>query len=342
MMTKREKNTPQPPLSGPATLADIARLAGVSPVTVSRAINTPKLVKPRTLEAIERVIAKTGYVPNLLAGGLASRRTRLIAAVVPSVASTIFAETIEGLNAELVSAGYQLLLGLSGYDLNRELELTRAILARRPDGIILTGITHMKETRAMLTGAGLPIVEIWDSTPSPLDTAVGFSHYDVGALVAEYLLAKGHERYAQIGANDPRARQRRDGFVSRLAGITTVEIPAIEMNSPSTFQDGREALGQLLDRGGGSLAVFGSSDVVAHGALTEAIARGCRVPEDVAIVGFGDFDFAPHTYPPLTTVRIDRRMIGTQAARSILRKISGEDVASMVEVDFEIVRRGSA
>lgn len=97
--------------TGPVTLADIAKLAGVSPVTVSRAINTPALVKPRTLEAIERVIAKTGYVPNLLAGGLASRRTRLIAAVVPSVASTIFAETIEGLNAELVSAGYQLCSG---------------------------------------------------------------------------------------------------------------------------------------------------------------------------------------------------------------------------------------
>ncbi|WJH41145.1 LacI family transcriptional regulator [Aliirhizobium terrae] len=177
--------------SGPVTLADIAKLAGVSPVTVSRAINTPALVKPRTLEAIEKVIARTGYVPNLLAGGLASRRTRLIAAIVPSVSSTIFAETIEGLNAELVSAGYQLLLGLSGYDPGRELELTRAILARRPDGIILTGITHLKETRAMLTGAGLPIVEIWDSTPSPLDTAVGFSHSAVGALVAEHLLIRG-------------------------------------------------------------------------------------------------------------------------------------------------------
>lgn len=163
-MADNEKNSYIAP-GGPVTLADVAKLAGVSPVTVSRAINTPALVKPRTLEVIDRVIAKTGYVPNLLAGGLASRRTRLIAAIVPTVSSTIFAETIEGLNAELVSAGYQLLLGLSGYDNARELELTRAILARRPDGIVLTGITHLKGTRAMLTGAGLPIVEIWDSTP---------------------------------------------------------------------------------------------------------------------------------------------------------------------------------
>jgi LacI family gluconate utilization system Gnt-I transcriptional repressor len=329
--------------NGPVTLADIAKLAGVSPVTVSRAINTPSLVKPRTLEAIERVIAKTGYVPNLLAGGLASRRTRLIAAIVPSVASTIFAETIEGLNAELVSAGYQLLLGLSGYDASRELELTRAILARRPDGIILTGITHLKETRAMLTGAGLPIVEIWDSTPSPLDTAVGFSHAAVGVLVAEHLLIKGYDRYAQVGANDPRAVQRRDGFVGRLKGIADVELPELEMNSPSTFRDGRMAMAQLLDRGEGTLGVFCSSDVVAHGALAEAHARGCSMPDKLGIVGFGDFDFAPHTHPPLTTVRIDRREIGTKAARSILRKIEGDkDVEAMINVDFHIVARGTA
>ncbi|MBD8652844.1 LacI family DNA-binding transcriptional regulator [Rhizobium sp. CFBP 13726] len=329
--------------NSPVTLADIAKLAGVSPVTVSRAINTPALVKPRTLEAIEKVIARTGYVPNLLAGGLASRRTRLIAAIVPSVASTIFAETIEGLNAELVSAGYQLLLGLSGYEPARELELTRAILARRPDGVILTGITHLKETRAMLTGAGLPIVEIWDSTPSPLDTAVGFSHAAVGALVADHLLIRGYDRYAQVGANDPRAVQRRDGFVSRLRGVADVELPDLEMNSPSTFRDGRLAMTQLLDRGKGTLGVFCSSDVVAHGALAEAYARGCRMPDELAIVGFGDFDFAPHTHPPLTTVRIDRRDIGTKAAQSILRKIAGDkNVEAMINIDFHIVVRGTA
>ncbi|NTJ44203.1 LacI family DNA-binding transcriptional regulator [Agrobacterium larrymoorei] len=326
----------------PVTLAEIAKLAGVSPVTVSRALNTPNLVKPPTLEAIERVIARTGYVPNLLAGGLASRKTRLIAAIVPSVASTIFAETIEGLNAELVSAGYQLILGLSGYEPKRELELTRAILARRPDGIILTGISHLKETRSMLAGAGLPIVEIWDSTPSPLDTAVGFSHAEVGALVADHLLSKRYDRYAQVGAKDPRAIQRRDGFVNRFKGIAEVELPDIGTSSPSTFQDGRWALSQLLDRGGGSLGVFCSSDVVAHGALAEAHARGSRIPEDLGIVGFGDFDFAAHTHPPLTTVRIDRRDIGTKAARSILRKIAGdENVEAMVNIDFNIVARGT-
>lgn len=328
---------------GPVTLADIAKLAGVSPVTVSRAINTPALVKPRTLEVIERVIAKTGYVPNLLAGGLASRRTRLIAAIVPTVSSTIFAETIEGLNAELVAAGYQLLLGLSGYDNARELELTRAILARRPDGIVLTGITHLKGTRAMLTGAGLPIVEIWDSTPSPLDTAVGFSHAAVGALAAEHLLFKGYDRYAQIGANDPRAVQRRDGFVGRLRGVADVELPALEMNSPSTFRDGRLAMAQLLDSGQGKLGVFCSSDVVAHGALAEANARGCSIPDQLAVIGFGDFDFAPYTHPPLTTIRIDRRDIGTKAARSILRKIEGDrNVEAMINIDFHIVARGTA
>jgi LacI family transcriptional regulator, gluconate utilization system Gnt-I transcriptional repressor len=341
-MASRIRKSQKTNFAGPVTLADIARLAGVSPVTVSRAINSPSLVKPHTLEQIEQVIARTGYVPNLVAGGLASRRTKLIAAIVPSVSSTIFAETIEGLNSELVSAGYQLMLGLSGYDLQRELELTRTILARRPDGIILTGIVHLKETRTMLVGTGLPIIEIWDSTPTPLDGAVGFSHHDVGALVADYLLPLGYQRYAQIGANDPRAVQRRDGFVSRLKGKMCVDMPTTEMNSPSTFQDGRRSMAELLDRNSGSLAVFCSSDVVAHGAITEAHARGCRIPEDVAIVGFGDFDFAAHTYPPLTTVRIDRRGIGVKAAQAMLARLGKDESAAMIDIDFEIVRRGTA
>ncbi|WP_235695852.1 LacI family DNA-binding transcriptional regulator [Agrobacterium larrymoorei] len=342
-MARHSDTRPMAPISGPVTLADIAKLAGVSPVTVSRAINTPHMVKPRTLEAIEHVIARTGYVPNLLAGGLASRRTRLIAAIVPSISSTIFAETIEGLNSELVPSGYQLLLGLSGYDPRRELELTRAILARRPDGIILTGITHSKETRAMLTGAGLPIIEIWDSTPSPLDTAVGFSHFDAGALVADYLMTKTYDRYAQIGANDPRAMQRRSGFVTRLSARTAVELPTIEMSSPATFKDGRQAMVELLDRRSGSLAVFCSSDVVAHGALTEANSRGCDIPKDVAIVGFGDFDFAPHTFPPLTTVRVDRYGIGLRAAQAMLKKLNGdEEPEPMIDMHFEIIERASA
>jgi LacI family gluconate utilization system Gnt-I transcriptional repressor len=115
------------------------------------------------------------------------------------------------------------------------------------------------------------------------------------------------------------------------------------MNSPSTFRDGRLAMAQLLDRGKGTLGVFCSSDVVAHGALAEAYARGCRMPDELAIVGFGDFDFAPHTHPPLTTVRIDRRDIGTKAAQSILRKIAGDkNVEAMINIDFHIVVRGTA
>ncbi|MDM9628007.1 LacI family DNA-binding transcriptional regulator [Rhizobium sp. S152] len=328
--------------SGPVTLADVAKLSGVSPVTVSRVINTPDLVKPKTLEAVRQVIERTGYVPNLLAGGLASKKTKLVAAIVPSVASTMFAETIEGLNAELVASDYQLLLGLSGYEPGRELELIRTILARRPDGIILTGISHLKQSRAMLMGAGMPIVEIWDSTPSPLDTAVGFSHAAVGRLVAAHLLQKGYDRYAQIGANDPRATDRRSGFAEGLHGVAEVELPATPTNTPASFSDGRRAMAELLDKGSGRIAVFCSSDVVAHGALAEAHSRGCRIPEDVAVVGFGDFEFAASTFPPLTTVRVDRRAIGTIAAQAMLARLAGDHSQNgMIEVGFEIMRRST-
>ncbi|MDR6817897.1 LacI family gluconate utilization system Gnt-I transcriptional repressor [Neorhizobium sp. 2083] len=325
------------------TLAEIAKMAGVSSVTVSRAINTPHLVKPETLQAVRAVIDRTGYVPNLLAGGLASRKSRLIAAVVPSVSSTMFSETIESLNSELVSAGYQLLLGVSGYDPAREFELVSAVLARRPDGIILTGLSHLDQTTNILRSAQLPIVEIWDLSSAPLDMAVGFSHHKAGQLVAEHLAPLNHERYAQIGAKDERGLQRRAGYIQGLAASGIFDVPLKTVNAPGSFREGREMMAELLDEGGLSLAVFCSSDLIAQGALAEVQARNLSIPQQVAIVGFGDFAFSAYTHPPLTTVRVDRADIGSRAAKCLLSRLNGlQREPSVIDVGFEMVVRETA
>jgi len=133
--------------TGNITLADVAKIAGVSSITVSRAVNRPELVTPATLTHVQEAIARTGYVPNLLAGGLASKRTRLVAAIVPSITNTIFADTIQALTDRLWDAGYQVLLGLSGYPAAREEDLLAAVLSRRPDAICLTGIDHSLSVR---------------------------------------------------------------------------------------------------------------------------------------------------------------------------------------------------
>jgi len=319
----------------------VAKLAGVSPITVSRVFNRPEMVASGTLEHVRRVIERTGYVPNLLAGGLASRRTRFVAAIVPAISNQIFSESIQSLTDRLWESGYQVLLGTSGYPTSREESLLAAILSRRPDGIFLTGISHSSGSRRRLVAANIPIVEVWDLTPTPVDMLVGFSHEKVGQAVAEYLVGRGHRHFGVISADDARAEVRRMGFLSvleknRIDDVQTVHVPA-----PSNFRLGREGLARLLERGSLPRAVFCSSDTLAHGVLIEALARGLSVPGDLAIVGFADLDFAAHTFPPLSTVRIDRPAIGRRAAEALLERIEGRPVERIVDIGFHVMERGT-
>lgn len=181
------------------TVSDVARLAGVSAMTVSRAVNTPEQVPVATLKKVQDAVAKTGYVPNLLAGGLRSNKSRLVAALVPTLAGPVFMETIQALTAALAENGYQLMLGQSGYAGSREDDLLGAIIGRRPDGIVLTGIMHSIEGRRRLLAAGIPVVETWDLTPTPIDMLVGFSHTEVGRSVCDYLHSRGRRRLAVMG-----------------------------------------------------------------------------------------------------------------------------------------------
>ncbi|MBC7939723.1 MAG: LacI family DNA-binding transcriptional regulator, partial [Chitinophagaceae bacterium] len=194
--------------SGAVTLHDVARLAGVAPITASRALNRPDRVSAEVLQKVGDAVARTGYVPNLLAGGLASTRSRLVAAVVPTIAGPVFLGFVQALTEALAERGYQLMLGQSGYTASREDALLEAIVGRRPDGVVLTGIMHSAQGRRRLLASGIPVVETWDLTPTPIDMLVGFSHVDVGRSVAQYLHAKGRRRLAVVAGDDERARRR--------------------------------------------------------------------------------------------------------------------------------------
>jgi len=206
---------------GGITLGDVARLAGVSPITASRALNTPGQVAPETLARVREAVARTGYVPNRLAGGLASARSRLVAAVVPTIAGPVFMEMVQSLTAALAESGYQLMLGQSGYTESREDALLEAIIGRRPDGVVLTGIMHSAEGRRRLLASGIPVVETWDLTPTPIDMLVGFSHVDAAAEVARHLHAKGRRRLALISADDERAQRRKSAPSAATAASPT-------------------------------------------------------------------------------------------------------------------------
>jgi len=339
-MNKNNELTSSSRASGSVTLDDVAKLAGVSPITVSRVLNHPDKVAQKTLEKVQQAIDRTGYVPNLLAGGLASKKSRLIAAIVPSIANSVYAETIKHFSDTLRDSGYQVLLGESGYSEEQEDSLIMAILSRRPDGIFLTGINHSAHCKKMLLSASIPLVETWDLTPTPLDVAIGFSHEQLGRTVANYLFNKGYRRIGIISAEDHRAQVRQQAFIKRMAekGINDVAVSTVPV--PTNFKAGRDGIAELLDAGFINGAVFCSSDTLAQGALTEIRARGLSIPTQIAMVGFGDQPYAAHTYPALTTVKFDRAAIGRYAAEALLKRIDGEGIEqNVIDVGFEIVER---
>lgn len=346
-MAKRPaKSTPAPERrtrrgSGGITLSDVARMAGVSAITASRAVNTPEQVSPDTLKRVREAIDRTGYVPNMLAGGLASSRSRLVAALVPTIAGPVFLESVQALTEALAEHGYQVMLGQSGYTGAREDALLDAIIGRRPDGIVLTGVMHSAEGRRRLLASAIPVVETWDLTPTPIDMLVGFSHEKVGAAVAEYLIARGRKRLAIVTADDHRAVLRQQSFAAAARRLGA-EVPCSVVPAPSTLGSGRAGLTALLAQSKEVDAVFCSSDVLAHGVMTEAQARGISVPRQLAVFGFGDLAFARDTHPALTTVRIDGTAIGRQAARFILARVRGEEVpARVIDLGFTVVERES-
>lgn len=331
---------------GSVTLSDVARLAGVAPMTVSRYLNSPEAVKAATRAKVQRAIDQTGYVHNRLAGALRSSRTRLVAVVLPMVTNPLFSDTFQAISARLAQAGYQVLLGVSGHQRQQEEELLEVILSRRPDGIILTGTLHTLACRNRLRVAGIPVVETWDLSSEPIDMLVGFSHEEAGRAVALDLIGQGYRRFGLLAVDDPRGLRRADSFLKALEahGITQI-ARHISPGAPS-LAFGREGLSALLEENptgpADPLAVVCTSDTIAHGVLTEAAARGLQVPYELGVMGFGDMNFAAHTFPALSTVKVDGTLIGDRAADMVLDRMKGAaSAACVVDVGFHLVERGS-
>ncbi|EJN10002.1 LacI family DNA-binding transcriptional regulator [Herbaspirillum sp. YR522] len=332
--------------AGGITLRDVAQLAGVAPITASRALNTPQAVSPRVLQKVREAVERTGYVPNLLAGGLASSKSRLVAVVVPTVIGPVFQGIVHTLTETLAAAGYQVMLGQSGYENSREDALLEAIIGRRPDGVVLTGIMRSPEARKRLLASGIPVVETWDLTPNPIDMLVGFSHEEIGREVARYLHRLGRKRVAVVGGRDERSQRRMNAFAEQAVALGMGAGDGVPMHgvvAPTTLGQGRAGLVELLQRQPAIDAVFCSSDLLALGVMIEAQARGMAIPRQLALVGFGDLDFARDLQPQLTTVRIDGTAIGQRAARFIIDRANGVEIAQPVlDVGFSIISRHSA
>lgn len=332
--------------AGRATMADVAKLAGVSAITVSRLLRDPAAVSEGLAARIREAVDRLGYVPNMMAGGLAAAKSRIVGVIVPSIRNAFFSSTVDTLAAELGTRGLSVLDASTNYDPEREDKLLETILAWNPAGLVLTGFAHGPRAAAILARVDIPVVEMWDVAGRPFDMAVGFDHFAVGRRAGEHLVKRGCRRVAVIGAvlaKDTRAGARCAGVRDALDRAGLEAVATLDLPRPSNVGDGAAAFAELLTRQGGVDGVAFSNDVLALGALFECQRRGVRVPQDVALIGFGDLDFAAHSLPSLTTLRPPRETIGRETARLLVERFDGLEPASrMVDVGCELIARESA
>ncbi|RVT53798.1 LacI family DNA-binding transcriptional regulator [Rubrivivax albus] len=333
---------------GRATLRDVAQMAGVTAITVSRYLRQPGVVAPETAAAIRAALSATGYVPNKQAGVLASGRGSVVAALVPNLAHSIFAETLQGLSRKLEAAGLELLVAASGYSVEREEAQVRALLGWAPRALVITGRHHTPGTLKLLREAqagGCTVVEMWDHHARSRDgfPQVGFNHRDAGRELAEHLLAHGRRRLVYVDsavAGDYRARERGDGFLA-AAQAAGAQVWRVEAPAGEPIAAGRAALvalwGDAIRRPD---ACACANDHLGCGALLGAQALGLQVPQDMALVGFGDFELAAHLSPGLTTLAPPRQEIGERTADLVLG--SGGEACTRIRVACPLVVRGSS
>lgn len=330
---------------GRPTIADVARLAGVGAITVSRALREPERVSAELRVQIDAAVAKLGYVPDRNARALASASAELVAVLVPSLTNSVFAEVVRGIYDGLADSPHlQIHIGNTHYSGLEEERLLRVFLSQRPSALIVSGIDQTPAARALLEAAGCPVVQIMETGPQPIDMMVGFSHFEGGRAVARHLLDAGYRRIGFIGARmDPRSQRRLAGYraVVEAAGLYDPRL-VTTTPTPSSVSLGRELMRDALARAPDLDAVFCNNDDLALGVLFECSRAAVSVPERIGIAGFNDLDMMEVAFPSLTSVRTHRYDIGRRAIGMALAAAAGKPPGEkVVDVGFELKARES-
>jgi LacI family gluconate utilization system Gnt-I transcriptional repressor len=338
-------DTPRRRATGRVTLADVARLAEVSPITVSRALRDERTVDPALVERVREAARKLGYVPDPAARALASRHGSHIALLIPALSNALFVEVIEAVQRTLRPAGYQPLIGVTHYDPAEEEQLLREQLQHRPAGLLLTGLDRSETARALIQNSGVPAVYLMELSEQPDVYCVGLSQAEAARAMTRHLLARGGRRIAFAAAQlDPRTLQRRDGWKQEMATAGLYEHTLEWLNpAPSSMAVGAQMFEQIMSVRPAVDAIFFCNDDLAQGALLAAQRLRIAVPRRVAVAGFNDLPGSEQMLPPLTTVRTPRYAIGEAATRMLLTLMRGERPApTSVDLGFELVVRDSA
>ena len=334
------------PSKTPVTMRDVARAAGVSRMTVSRALKKDSPISKETRERILKVVRDMNYVPDQMAGSLTTKRSGFVAVLVPSLNNLHFAETVQALTEELEPIGQQILLGYTDYSKQREEELVETMLRRRPEAVVLSYDGHSERTAELLRDANIPVVELWERPENPLQHTVGFSNRDAAAQMTRAMLERGYKRIAFLGEADDawtRGAARRSGWRDAMqeAGLSAHRLMQIG-KPPLSIEDGARAVPALLEDYPDTDCIFCVSDVAAFGVLSALEAAGRAVPDDIGVVGFGNFEVSRFSTTTITTVQVDPKRIGRATGRLLAEVLNSHDAEFRHEAaEVELQFRGS-
>lgn len=325
-----------------AKLRDVAKRCGVSASTVSRFLNQPSVVAEATAVRIQAAIDDLGYIPNLLAGSFATQKSDLVAVEIPTLTNSVFSETIESMTKELALAGVVVMLGLTDFDPAQTRKLVIAALSRRADAIILTS-EIAPDLRDLLRRSNITVIEIWDLPDEVIDIAVGFSHKAVGEELARFIDMRGYSRPHLITSQSSRARQRQEGLLRVWKELGHKAPTEDSLPAPLRFGQARGAFARIRRLKTPPDVIVCGSDLLAQGIIVEAHAAGLKVPDDIAVIGFGNSGVAGEMRPTITSVDIDGKRIAREAIALLQRRAEGKVIRErMINVGFRLIARESA
>lgn len=328
----------KPPVQDPRrtlTLRDVSEASGVSEMTVSRVLRNRGDVSETTRERVLEAARSLGYVPNKIAGALASQRVNLVGVIIPSLSNMVFPEVMTGISEVLEDTGLQPVVGVTNYLPEREEAVLYEMLSWRPSGLIIAGLEHTEASRAMLEQAGIPIVEIMDVDGTPVDSAVGISHRRAGRKMAKAIVAAGYRRIAFLGTqmpHDHRARKRLEGFEEALAK-EGLELADREFYSGgSALLKGREMTEAVLKRSPDVDFIYYSNDMIGAGGLLYCLDQGIDVPGKLGLAGFNGVELLDGLSRKLATMDACRQEIGRAAAEIVAGKHPGVIGGEIIEL----------
>ncbi|MBL4827119.1 MAG: LacI family DNA-binding transcriptional regulator [Spongiibacteraceae bacterium] len=324
------------------TLTHVANAAGVSSATVSRFFNKPDAVAKKTAERIRQAVLETGYTPNMVAGSLASNKSQMVSILIPQLSPSLFIETIEEIVNKLSASGHVVTVGVTEFDVDRSNELIKAAIAYRAKAIIITAEISTV-AKKFIRQSNMMAIEIWDLPADPIDVAVGFSHYDIGKKLAQFIKERGYIRPHFITNAGPRSLKRRKGFVDEWAQFGEQPSTESRLELPLKYEYSRSAFALIRRMDELPDVIVCGSDWLAQGIITEAKSFGMKIPDDIAVIGFGNSSISSEMRPTITSIDVDSENIA-QTVTEILEKTNKSEELTNRSIDtgFKIIARESA